>query len=404
MTTSASPSRSDMRVAVFGASGFVGATLTERLIDAGVDVRAFVNTSGNAWRMARRGIPIRQFDITQGSGIAEALAGCTHVVNCTRGSDLVMLEGLRRLLRGARAAGIRRFVHLSSVAVYGDPPPQAAVSEGAPAEPPRGSYGWLKLQQDLCVERAHAHGLDCVVLCPPNIGGPYSPFFAGLVDDLRRGRFVLLDDGDAPVNVVDVDNLCHAIELALTADQGDGRRIFITDGPKIRWRDLIDALVPLAGRAGPVPSLPLTDTFWSPRAPIVARSSPLRSLLHLLSSDVRAALRKDPMLESIDTTIRSLVARVPLVEAQLRNRVEGPIRVARIGEQGRYTSAFSRQQLRMVAHELGRAESVLGYHPERHFDAALERYARWYRETYILDNPQSQLIADMREMLAVQAD
>ncbi|MEO9190476.1 MAG: NAD(P)-dependent oxidoreductase [Acetobacteraceae bacterium] len=393
----------DIQVAVFGASGFVGATLTERLIGAGIAVRAFVNTSGNAWRLARQGIPIRQLDITQRSGIVEALVGCTHVVNCTRGGDAVMLDGLRRLLRDARTARIRRFVHLSSVAVYGDPPSPAAVSEDAPVDPPRGSYGWLKLQQDLCVERAHAGGLDCIVLCPPNIGGPYSPFYAGLVDDLRRGRFVLLDDGDAPINVVDVDNLCHAIELALTVDQGDGRRIFITDGPTVRWRDLIGALVPLAGRALPVPSLPPSDAFWSPRPAIVTRSNPLRSLRHLVSSDVRAALRKDPMLASVDTTVRSLVARMPSVEARLRHRVEGPIRVAKVGQETHFTSPFSHQQLRMVAHGLGRAERVLGYHPERGFAAAAERYVEWYRKVYGLDEPQAQLIADMREMLAIQA-
>lgn len=391
---------SDMQVAILGASGFVGATLTERLTQAGIRVRPFVNTFGNAWRLARHGLPMQRLDIMQRPAIPAALAGCTHVVNCTRGSDAVMGEGLRNLLDGARGCGIRRFVHLSSVAVYGDPPPAAASSEDAPTNPPQGSYGWQKLQQDACVERAHARGLDCIVLCPPNIGGRYSPFYAALIDDLRRDRFVMLADGDIPINVVDVDNLCHAVELALIAPPGDGRRIFITDGPDVTWRDLIGALLPLAGSDHPVPCLPRDDAFWDARPARPTPLNPLRSLRHLVSSDVRQALRRDPLLASLDTLVRSLVARMPAVEARLRDRIAGPIRVEEVGSGPRFTSPFSRQQLRMVVHGLTRAERVLGYRPEVSFASGVERYVRWHRETYALDEPQARLVAAMREMLA----
>lgn len=394
---------SDMTVAILGASGFVGATLTERLMHAGIRVRAFVNTFGSAWRLASRGIPMQRLDIMRRSTIPEALAGCSHVVNCTRGGDAVMLEGFRHLLDGARSAKVRRFVHLSSVAVYGDPPPSTATSEDAPAIPPKGSYGWMKLQQDIRAEQAHARGLDCITLCPPNIGGRYSSFYAGLIDDLRRNRFVMLGNGTAPINVVDVDNLCHAIELALTAAPNDGRRIFITDGPHVCWRDLVDALLPLAGRGESVPSLPPDDAFWHVRPAKTARPNPLHSLRHLVSSDVRQALRQDRLLASIDTTMRSLVASVPAIEARLRDRIGGPIPVERVGLGPRYDSNYSRQQLRMVEHGLARAERLLGYQPELRFTASIEQYNQWYRETYALDEPHAPLVSEMRDMLAQHA-
>jgi len=45
------------RIAVVGASGFVGSTLVERLLARGdVEVVPFIHTSGNAMRLARRGI------------------------------------------------------------------------------------------------------------------------------------------------------------------------------------------------------------------------------------------------------------------------------------------------------------------------------------------------------------
>ncbi len=101
---------------------------------------------------------------------------------------------------------------------------------------PQGDYGPIKLRQDEIVARAHADGLSCAVLCPPNISGVYSPFVCSVLEDMRRGSLALVEDGGMPINVVDVDNLCHAIELALTADQVDGRRIFVTDGDGITWR------------------------------------------------------------------------------------------------------------------------------------------------------------------------
>src|SRR6185503_20073057 len=108
---------------------------------------------------------------------------------------------------------VQRFVHLSSVAVYGDPPPAESVHESAPTKPENGSYGWIKLQQDQLVKEAAIAGLPSVILCPPNISGPYSDYLVSLVDCLRGGRFAMLQDGSAPCNLVDVSNLSHAIEL-----------------------------------------------------------------------------------------------------------------------------------------------------------------------------------------------
>jgi len=110
-----------MRVAVVGASGFVGATLVERLLGHGTDVRALIHSSGGAWRLSRHGIPLHAFDLLSPAETAHALEGCTHVVDCSRGTRALMFEGLQNLLDASRAARVERFVHVSSVAVYGDP-------------------------------------------------------------------------------------------------------------------------------------------------------------------------------------------------------------------------------------------------------------------------------------------
>src|SRR6185369_11974080 len=112
-----------MRVAIVGASGFVGATLLERLLGRGVELRALIHSSGGAWRLSRHGMPLHAFDLLSPDETTRALDGCTHVVNCSRGSRALMFEGLQNLLDACLRLRIERFIHVSSVAVYGDPPP-----------------------------------------------------------------------------------------------------------------------------------------------------------------------------------------------------------------------------------------------------------------------------------------
>src|SRR5712691_4861187 len=109
---------SGTRIVVLGASGFVGTTLVECLLKRPeVEVVPVIHSAGSAWRLARRSAPLLQVDIADRSGLLDTLRGATHVVNCTRGPRSVMVDGLRNILDGCRAAGVRHFVHLSSVMV-----------------------------------------------------------------------------------------------------------------------------------------------------------------------------------------------------------------------------------------------------------------------------------------------
>ena len=218
------------KVVILGASGFVGTTLTERLrARSDWQVVPVIHSAGSAWRLARSLQPLVQTDISDREALRAVLNGATHVVNCTRGPREVMIDGLAHILDACRAAGVKRFVHLSSVIVYGDPPHPDSHHESAPTGSPQDpdSYEALKRRQDEMVRRAVETGLPSVVLCPPNISGPFSLYIAGIVSALRSGAFALMDDGAGPCNLVDVRNLCHAIELALTSDEpsADGRRI-----------------------------------------------------------------------------------------------------------------------------------------------------------------------------------
>jgi predicted dehydrogenase/nucleoside-diphosphate-sugar epimerase len=376
----AQPRTEAIKVAIFGASGFVGATLAERLLQQKTPFTAAIHSTGTAGRLARHGIPLSVVDVGSPATIREALRGCTHVVNCTRGSDEAMIGGLENLLAEAKRHRVQRFVHISSVAVYGDPPPPEARLEQCAARPAPGGYGALKLRQDELVARAHDNGLSCAVLCPPNITGVFSGFVCSVLDDMRRGSLALVEDGRMPINVVDVENLTHAIELALVADRVDGRRMFVTDGDDITWLDFTRELMPLAELETKLPSLPQSALAAPHDAP--DRVSLLRTLKHFASSEVRRALRADPVLGQIEKGARTFATRLPdRLQDRLRLSLGGTVTVAKVATGPRFGSRYNQQQLRGVVHSSERAAQAIGYTRLLDFAESMARFREWYSAT-----------------------
>ena len=375
-----------MKVAIFGASGFVGTALVETLLGReDIETVAYIHHIGNAWRLSRANIPLKVVDILSEKAVAESLRGVTHVVNCTRGASDVMLAGLQNLLRASKAQAVQRFVHLSSMAVYGNPPPPESEHEDAPASPSPGSYGWEKLKQDNMV--AAQTGLNSVVLCSPNISGVYSSYVTNVLTDIRNGTFALVDGGNRPINIIDVDNLVHAIILALRVGKGDGKRIFVSDGDGYTWKNLSDALLPIAERSTPVPTVSAGEMI-SPVVKGVPEGSLWKSIKHLASSEVREAIRRDPRWARVDAKIRRLVARSGTnVEDRLRYSIEGPQKVSKVPEPNPYSSRYMPQQLLGVCHRIDRARDVLGYEPKISFAKSMERYRVWYEVMYGFGKP-----------------
>jgi len=384
---------STKRIVVLGASGFVGTTLVERLQKwSGVEVVAVIHSAASAWRLARRSAPLLQVDIADRPALGNALAGATHVINCTRGPRSVMIGGLENILDACRTSGVRRFVHLSSVMVYGDPPHPDSHREDAPTHPPPGvdSYGMTKLEQDRMVQAAAATGLPSVVLCPPNISGPFSGYVAGIVAGLRNGSFALVDRGESPCNLVDVRNLCHAVELALDTEGAmlDGGRLFVTDGEEVSWGSVVAELLELTGvdearRIARAELLRLAERGKPDAAPSVAAS-----IRHLVSSEVRAALRKDPLLAKLDRAARATVTRLGRgIESKLRMGIEGPPPISRPDPYESLAVGLCAQQLREVRHRNERAEQLLGFRPPVSFRQSMADFRMWYRKMHGMDTP-----------------
>jgi nucleoside-diphosphate-sugar epimerase len=384
-----------MKVAVAGASGFAGTAIVERLESRGIEVIPLIRGAGSAWRLARTGRALTMMDALDPASVRQALHGATHVINCTRGDRDVMLRGLKNLLRESRAAGVLRFVHLSSVAVYGDPPGADSVTEDGATLPAADTYGALKLEQDRLVEAEARRGVPAVILCPPNISGPYSYFLLQVLQSRVSGRFAFVAGGDAPCNLVDVHNLAYAAELALTCEAADARRIFVTDDDPVTWRNVVDALMPLLHGSARPESVTADEVR---RATVIrsAKTGLLRSLAHLVSGDVRAAVRRDPHWAKLELALKKIALSAPLsLQKRLRAVAVGPTPVRKVTSGADLDWRLVAQQLRGVRHSGGRAREVLGYAPIVGFDQSMTAFRRWYGQLCSLESPGLSLLAQM---------
>jgi nucleoside-diphosphate-sugar epimerase len=237
-------------ILVTGASGFVGRHIVGQLTDGGYSVRALVR------RTPRQAFPpsveLAIGDLSQPESYASALEGLSAVVHAALTDNLSDEPRATAALfdRGARA-GIRKFVHLSSIAVYGNPPSGDITEETAPI-PSSDAYSRTKLAIEEALE-ATSTGVEIAVLRLGCVYGPGGGWWTdGLLEQMRRGELILVNDGSGIANLVHVSDVARIVAVVLERS-GPPFEIFnVTDGRPVEWRHYFGELEAMLGRKATV--------------------------------------------------------------------------------------------------------------------------------------------------------
>src|SRR5690606_2554631 len=206
------------KILVTGATGFIGSRLCELLsLEYRLPYRALVRDFSRAVRIARLDVELMAGDMLDADSLARAVAGCDAVVNLAHGDDKTTKKQTTNLVDACTRAGVRRLVHVSSMAVHVPSPGVPVLTEAtAPIKRWGEAYSDAKAAGEAVVTAAGTRGaLETVVLRPTIVYGPYSFFVTPIAQYARAGHVSLVDGGRGLCNAVYVDDVCEAILAAL---------------------------------------------------------------------------------------------------------------------------------------------------------------------------------------------
>jgi nucleoside-diphosphate-sugar epimerase len=232
-----------MRVAVTGASGFVGGHIALALARAGYTVLSYGRRSPT--ELTRRLPNYTSWDVAKGAidppGVDAVVHAAALVGDWGREEayHAVNVNGTRFVLESF--AGTRRFVFVSTTSVYSDGVVKNNVREDAPVGDCRHSaYARTKADAEKIIRAARP---DAVILRPHIVYGPGdTTLLPRLLESRRFGVLPIPGDGSNSLSVTHLDNLVIAVTRALEAVDVSGT-FNISDGKDATLEELLDTIL-----------------------------------------------------------------------------------------------------------------------------------------------------------------
>jgi nucleoside-diphosphate-sugar epimerase len=280
-----------MKVLVTGGTGFIGSHLAEEARRRGADVAVLGLTDrpeerANAELLARQGVEILAGSITDAELCERAMRGATHVfhlaVAMREGGksdaffETVNLEGTRRLLDAAAAAGVERFVYCGTIGIYGHRAP-GITTEDSPLRPGN-IYERTKVAAERLVRQmAPESSVPFTILRPADVYGPRDQRLLKLFRGVSAGRFPLFGDGAGRRHMVYVDDVVSAFFAACERSEAVGEGLIVAGPRPCTLRELIEEVRRATGSARFGRRLPL--------APMLAAAAVVEDVCQVLRVD-----------------------------------------------------------------------------------------------------------------------
>lgn len=260
-----------MTTLVTGANGFVGSALCARLLNDGTAVRGAVRSL----RSLHDGVEAieigglsHETDWTVALRSVDQvvhLAARVHVMNDKSTDPLaefrrVNVEGTANLAREAAAAGVRRFVFLSSIKVNGEFTHEGRPFTADDAPAPEDPYGASKYEAEQALRQIAANtGMEVVIIRPPLVYGPgVKANFESMMRWLARGvPLPLAALTQNSRSLVVLDNLVDLIRTCLSHPAAANQTFLVSDGEDVSTADLLRRLGAAMGQPARLVYLPL---------------------------------------------------------------------------------------------------------------------------------------------------
>jgi nucleoside-diphosphate-sugar epimerase len=242
----------DKTILITGSTGFIGGHLAKRLVQSNrTRIRGLVKDSSISTKRIDT-LPVEKVfgDMTSIEAMHDATCKCDVVVHCAVGEPYENPLGTSNIIRAALEHGIKKFIHISSTAVFGYSPTSDKVKDGRldykySKNDYLTAYSHSKMESErIAFSYYDSKKLPLVVLRLSNVFGPYSTCWTTRpINMIKQSCYTLINGGLSPSNSIYIDNVVDAIILAIKEDNAIGHALTISDENTISWKTFFSSYV-----------------------------------------------------------------------------------------------------------------------------------------------------------------
>ncbi|MCH8042345.1 MAG: NAD(P)-dependent oxidoreductase [Planctomycetes bacterium] len=264
-----------MKMLITGGTGFIGCRLALSAIGEGHAVRVFTQANNpaeeaNAKLLQDQGVEVVLGSVTDIDAVRRAVDGVVvvfHLAAAQHEANVgdqrfwdVNVTGTKNLLEAAADAGVPRFVHGSTIGVYGGTK-GVTVHDDSPTTPTN-IYGTTKLEAENVV-RGYRDRLSCVIVRISETYGPGDGRLLKLFRGVKRGKFFLVGDGSNLHHPIYIDDLIEGLMRSARIDNAVGQTFVLAGPSPTATRDMVAATAAALEMRAPTRRFPMALFWWT---------------------------------------------------------------------------------------------------------------------------------------------